>query len=76
MCERGRSQVESHPERRFKAALETYKEAEMPQIRRDFPGLRLQQNNDRLYKDFQKRPFKPFDQISFTLGTCGAETVL
>lgn len=34
------AKIETHPERRYKAAFEAYKEAEMPVIKRDFPGLR------------------------------------
>ncbi|PKI83944.1 hypothetical protein MVES_002268 [Malassezia vespertilionis] len=45
--------MEKHPERRFKAAFEAYKEQELPKLREDRPGLRLQQYNDLLYKHFQ-----------------------
>lgn len=55
-------QIERHPERRFKAAFEAYKEAEMPNVRSENPGLRLQQYNDLLYKQFQKSPDNPFNQ--------------
>ena len=55
-------QIEKHPERRFKAAFEAYKEAEMPIVRSENPGLRLQQYNDLLYKKFQKSPDNPFNQ--------------
>ncbi|KAI9605398.1 hypothetical protein KEM48_002257 [Puccinia striiformis f. sp. tritici PST-130] len=36
--------VDAHPERRFKAAFEAYKENELPTLRKDQPGLRLQHN--------------------------------
>ena len=39
----GLAGVKTHPERRFKAAFEAYKDAELPQLRKDRPGLRLQQ---------------------------------
>ena len=55
-------QIEKHPERRFKAAFEAYKEANMPIVRSENPGLRLQQYNDLLYKNFQKSPDNPFNQ--------------
>lgn len=55
-------QIEKHPERRFKGAFEAYKEAEMPVVRSENPGLRLQQYNDLLYKKFQKSPDNPFNQ--------------
>lgn len=69
------AKIETHPERRFKAAFEAYKEAEMPQIRRDFPGLRLQQYHDRLYKDFQKSPDNPFNQVSMDYNSTKDEKV-
>jgi hypothetical protein len=37
------SAVDAHPERRFKAAFEAFKESNLPQARKDWPGLRLQQ---------------------------------
>ncbi|KAK7688887.1 hypothetical protein QCA50_007578 [Cerrena zonata] len=56
--------IERHPERRFKAAFEAYKERELPQLRVDHPGLRLQQYQDLLYKQFQKSPENPFNQVT------------
>ncbi|KAH9810374.1 hypothetical protein DFH28DRAFT_1132181 [Melampsora americana] len=55
--------VDAHPERRFKAAFEAYKEKELPIARKEHPGLRLQQYHDLLYKQFQKHPDNPFNQI-------------
>ncbi|EGF99250.1 uncharacterized protein MELLADRAFT_68718 [Melampsora larici-populina 98AG31] len=54
--------VDAHPERRFKAAFEAYKETELPIARKEHPGLRLQQYHDLLYKQFQKHPDNPFNQ--------------
>ncbi|EEB89430.1 hypothetical protein MPER_12471 [Moniliophthora perniciosa FA553] len=51
--------IERHPERRFKAAFEAYSERELPQLRKDHPGLRLQQYKDLLYKQFQKSEENP-----------------
>ncbi|KAF5318110.1 hypothetical protein D9619_012263 [Psilocybe cf. subviscida] len=56
--------LERHPERRFKAALEAYVERELPNARKDHPGLRLQQYKDLLYKEFQKAPENPFNQVT------------
>ncbi|KAJ9474903.1 hypothetical protein PHBOTO_004793 [Pseudozyma hubeiensis] len=56
--------IERHPERRFKAAFEAYKERELPRIKEDHKGLRLQQYHDLLYKQFQKHPDNPFNQMS------------
>ncbi|KAI0657193.1 hypothetical protein C8Q70DRAFT_1005988 [Cubamyces menziesii] len=56
--------LERHPERRFKAAFEAYKERELPKVRQEHPGLRLQQYHDLLYKQFQKSPENPFNQVT------------
>ncbi|KAJ2929426.1 hypothetical protein H1R20_g7658, partial [Candolleomyces eurysporus] len=56
--------IERHPERRFKAAFEAYKEQELPELKKDHPGLRLQQYHDMLYKQFQKSPDNPFNQTT------------
>ncbi|WFD34018.1 hypothetical protein MCUN1_000846 [Malassezia cuniculi] len=56
-------QIEKHPERRFKAAFEAFKERELPKVKIDYPGLRLQQYHDLLYKKFQKHPDNPFNQL-------------
>ncbi|CAE6434520.1 unnamed protein product [Rhizoctonia solani] len=54
--------IEKHPERRFKAAFEAYQERELPNLKEERPGLRLQQYKDLLYKMFQKSPDNPFNQ--------------
>lgn len=56
--------IERHPERRFKAAFEAYKERELPIIKQEHKGLRLQQYHDLLYKQFQKHPDNPFNQLT------------
>jgi hypothetical protein len=58
------AKLEQHPERRFKAAFEAYKERELPQAKIDHPGLRLQQYQELLYKQFQKSPDNPFNQVN------------
>ncbi|KAF9228815.1 DUF1014-domain-containing protein [Gyrodon lividus] len=55
--------IERHPERRFKGAFEAYKERELPNLKVEHPGLRLQQYHDLLYKQFQKSPDNPFNQV-------------
>ncbi|PWN53185.1 DUF1014-domain-containing protein [Violaceomyces palustris] len=57
-------QIERHPERRFKAAFEAYKERELPKLKEEHKGLRLQQYQDILFKQFQKHPDNPFNQVS------------
>ncbi|KAG1799412.1 uncharacterized protein HD556DRAFT_1347659 [Suillus plorans] len=56
--------IERHPERRFKAAFEAYKERELPNLKLEHPGLRLQQYQDLLHKQFQKSPDNPFNQVT------------
>ncbi|KAJ3728336.1 hypothetical protein C8R42DRAFT_653482 [Lentinula raphanica] len=56
--------IERHPERRFKAAFEAYQERELPNLKQEHPGLRLQQYKDLLYKQFQKSPENPFNQTT------------
>lgn len=55
--------IERHPERRFKGAFEAYKERELPILREERPGMRLQQYDEILYKKFQKAPENPFNQV-------------
>lgn len=56
--------IERHPERRFKAAYAAYEERELPNLKVEHPGLRLQQYKDLLYKQFQKSPENPFNQAT------------
>lgn len=56
--------LERHPERRFKAAFEAFKEREMARIKQERPGMRSQQYHDALYKEFQKHPDNPFNQLT------------
>jgi len=55
--------IEKHPERRLKAAFEAYKERELPELKEDQPGLRLQQYTEILFKKFQKSPDNPLNQV-------------
>ncbi|KAL7408941.1 hypothetical protein BDY24DRAFT_246471 [Mrakia frigida] len=61
--------VEIHPERRFKAALEHFQETELPRIKQEYPGLRLQQYKERLFKEFQKHHDNPFNQLTASYNT-------
>jgi len=67
--------IEQHPERRFKAAFEAYKEREMPNVRADRPGLRLQQYQELLFKQFQKSPDNPFNQVTISYDASKDEKV-
>jgi len=67
--------IEKHPERRFKAAYEAYKERELPKLKEDHPGLRLQQYQDLMYKNFQKSPDNPFNQNALSYDATKEEKV-
>lgn len=67
--------IERHPERRFKAALEAYKQRELPNLREEHPGLRLQQYEEILFKKFQKAPENPFNQTVVTYDATKEEKV-
>ncbi|KAF4614416.1 hypothetical protein D9613_003333 [Agrocybe pediades] len=67
--------IEKHPERRFKAALEAYTERELPKAREEHPGLRLQQYKDLLYKQFQKSPENPYNQVTIAYDASKEEKV-
>ncbi|KAF4578349.1 hypothetical protein EYR36_000156 [Pleurotus pulmonarius] len=67
--------IERHPERRFKAAFEAYQEREMPNVRKEHPGLRLQQYKELLFKQFQKSPENPFNQATISYDASKEEKV-
>ncbi|KEP52798.1 DUF1014 family protein [Rhizoctonia solani 123E] len=67
--------IEKHPERRFKAAFEAYQERELPVLKEERPGLRLQQYKDLLYKMFQKSPDNPFNQTLVSYDATKSEKV-
>ncbi|KAL1706254.1 DUF1014-domain-containing protein [Schizophyllum commune] len=67
--------LERHPERRFKAAFEAYKERELPNLKKEHPGLRMQQMQDILYKQFQKSPENPFNQVTVSYDASKDERV-
>lgn len=67
--------IERHPERRFKGAFEAYQEREMPNVRKEHPGLRLQQYKELLFKQFQKSPENPFNQATISYDASKEEKV-
>lgn len=58
----GDHEIDRHPERRFKAALSDYTQTRLPQIRKENPGLRKQQMEQLIYKEFEKHPDNPFNK--------------
>ncbi|GAA5964493.1 hypothetical protein JCM21900_002968 [Sporobolomyces salmonicolor] len=69
------SKIDTHPERRYKAAFEAYKEEQLPILKKEYPGLRLQQYNDRMYENFKKSPLNPFNQVSIAYNSTKADKV-
>jgi len=67
--------IEKHPERRFRAAYNAFVEQELPNIRAEQPGLRLQQYKDLLFKQFQKSPENPFNQPTVEYNATNEEKV-
>ena len=46
--------IDRHPERRQKAALAAYEDRRLPELKKEHPGLRLQQYKELIFKEFQK----------------------
>ncbi|KAA1477678.1 DUF1014-domain-containing protein [Dentipellis sp. KUC8613] len=67
--------IERHPERRYKAAFEAYCERELPILKEEHRGLRLQQYKDLLHKQFQKSPENPFNQQTVSYDASKEEKV-
>ena len=57
------SDIDRHPERRFKAALLAYEERRLPELREEHRGLRLQQYKELIFKEFQKSDQNPKNQV-------------
>ncbi|KAG4304186.1 hypothetical protein PORY_002367 [Pneumocystis oryctolagi] len=58
------SEIDRHPERRFKSALDAYEEYRLPQLKEEHKGLRLQQYKELIYKEFAKHPDNPMNQLT------------
>lgn len=54
--------IDKHPERRVKAAFAAFEEKRTPELRKEHPGLRLQQIKNLVFKEFQKSPENPMNQ--------------
>lgn len=58
----GNKDIDRHPERRVKAAYAAYEDKRLPELRKEHPGLRLQQIKNLVFKEFQKSPENPMNQ--------------
>ncbi|KAL6452413.1 adh NAD-dependent alcohol dehydrogenase [Candida maltosa Xu316] len=54
--------IDRHPERRVKAAYNAYEEKRLAEVRKENPGLRLNQIKNLIFKEFQKSPENPMNQ--------------
>lgn len=55
--------IDTHPERRVKAAFNAYLDRELPKYKEEYPGLRQNQYRDRLWDKFQKSSDNPMNQL-------------
>lgn len=55
--------IERHPERRYKAALALYEERRLPEVEKEYPGLRKNQRLLIIKKEFERHPENPFNQL-------------
>ncbi|CDS41516.1 coiled coil domain containing protein 124 [Echinococcus multilocularis] len=58
----GDSPTEKHPERRLKAAYLAYEEKMLPELRKEYPGMRHSQLTQMIFKSFQTAPENPKNQ--------------
>ncbi|KAK6457158.1 uncharacterized protein RJT20DRAFT_127306 [Scheffersomyces xylosifermentans] len=56
--------IDKHPERRVKAAYAAFEEKRIPELRKEHPGLRLQQVKNLVFKEFQKSDENPMNQAT------------
>jgi hypothetical protein len=57
------SNIDRHPERRFKAAYTAFEARRLEEMKDD-KGLRRQQKVEQIRKEFEKSPENPFNQVS------------
>ncbi|KAJ2594772.1 hypothetical protein GGF39_004088 [Coemansia sp. RSA 1721] len=55
--------VDRHPERRAKAAYKAFEDRVFERVKKENPGLRLSQIKEVIWKEWQKSPDNPFNQV-------------
>ncbi|KAG7385407.1 hypothetical protein PHYPSEUDO_001536 [Phytophthora pseudosyringae] len=60
----GDKDPEKHPERRAKAAYKAFEEVMLPQVKEDYPGLKLSQYKHKLSEMWRRSPDNPMNQES------------
>lgn len=60
------TKIDKHPERRFKAAFAAYQERRLQEMDEDGSGqgLRKNQKEEKIRKEFEKSPENPFNQVN------------
>uniref|UniRef100_A0A182JV71 Coiled-coil domain-containing protein n=1 Tax=Anopheles christyi TaxID=43041 RepID=A0A182JV71_9DIPT len=59
----GDSSADRHPEKRMKAAYKAYEEEELKRLKLENPSLKLSQLKQMIFKNWQKAPENPLNQI-------------
>uniref|UniRef100_A0A182IVG4 Coiled-coil domain-containing protein n=1 Tax=Anopheles atroparvus TaxID=41427 RepID=A0A182IVG4_ANOAO len=59
----GDASADRHPEKRMKAAYKAYEEAELQRLKQEYPSLKLSQLKQMIFKNWQKAPENPMNQI-------------
>ncbi|ESZ99600.1 hypothetical protein SBOR_0011 [Sclerotinia borealis F-4128] len=61
-----KDKVDRHPERRFKAAYAEFEEKRLVEMEQDGSGagLRKNQKQERIRKEFEKSPLNPYNQVT------------
>ncbi len=54
--------VDSHPEKRMKAAYDAYEKEYLPKLKQEHPSLRLSQLKQLLKNEWMKAPENPFNK--------------
>uniref|UniRef100_A0A182Y739 Uncharacterized protein n=1 Tax=Anopheles stephensi TaxID=30069 RepID=A0A182Y739_ANOST len=57
------SAADRHPEKRMKAAYKAYEEEELKRLKQENPSLKLSQLKQMIFKNWQKAPENPMNQI-------------
>jgi hypothetical protein len=55
---------DAHPEKRRKAAYLAFETAMLPSMREEYPGLKLQQYKQKIFKLWEKSPENPMNQVA------------
>jgi hypothetical protein len=56
--------VDRHPEKRRKAAWNAFQARRYDEIKAEYPTLKRSQINERIFKEFQKSPENPMNQVN------------